>query len=76
MAFAPGAQIHVVQVNLRDAPDDIARSVLLQVPTAFSISDADVSALIEAGASVLHHSNDFKELMRSLQPPVGAAAQP
>ena len=75
-AFAPGAQIHVVQVNLRDAPDDIARNALLQVPTAFSISDADVSALIEAGASVLHHSADFKALMRSLQPPVGNGVVP
>ena len=75
-SFAPGAQIHVVQVNLRDAPDDIARNALLQVPTAFSISDADVSALIEAGASVLHHSADFKALMRSLQPPVGNGVVP
>ena len=73
-SFAPGAQIHVVQVNLRDAPDETARSALLQVPTAFSISDAEVSALIEAGASVLHHSADFKALMRSLPPPVQAAA--
>ena len=73
-SFAPGAQIHVVQVNLRDAPDEAARSALLQVPTAFSISDAEVSALIEAGASVLHHSADFRALMQSLPPPVQAAA--
>ena len=76
-SFAPGAQIHVVQVNLRDAPDEVARRQLLQVPTAFSISPAEVSALIEAGGSVLHNSKEFQALMTSLGAPVPAArAQP
>lgn len=65
-AFAPGAQIHLVQVNLRDAPDKATRHRLLQVPTAFSIAPDEVSALIEAGGSVLHHSREYRALMQSL----------
>ena len=72
-SFAPGAQIHVVQVNLRDAPDEVARRQLLQVPTAFSISPAEVSALIEAGGSVLHNAKEFRALMDSLGAPVDDA---
>ncbi|MCL4745861.1 MAG: patatin-like phospholipase family protein [Burkholderiaceae bacterium] len=75
-AFAPGAQIHVVQVNLRDAPDEIARRRLLQVPTAFSISPDEVSALIEAGGNVLYHSAEFRALMASLGAPMPATGLP
>lgn len=67
--FAPGAQIHVVPVNLRDAPDVVARRRLLQVPTAFSVAPEEVSALIEAGGSVLQHSKEFQALMTSLGVP-------
>ena len=69
-SFAPGAQIHVVQVNLRDAPDKVARRQLLQVPTAFSVSPNEVTALIEAGGSVLNNSQEFRDLMKSLGAPV------
>ena len=72
-SFAPGAQIHVVQVNLRDAPDEVARRQLLQVPTAFSISQGEVSALIEAGGTVLYNSKEFRALMHSLGAPVPVA---
>ena len=72
-SFAPGAQIHVVQVNLRDAPDEVARRRLLQVPTAFSISQGEVSALMEAGGSVLYNSKEFRALMHSLGAPVPVA---
>ena len=76
-AFAPDAQIHVIQVNLRDAPDVRARKRLLKVPTAFSISSDEVSELIEAGGNVLRHSAEFKALMKSLSSPTGVtAAQP
>ena len=70
-AFAPDAQIHVVQVNLRDAPDEAARRRLLQVPTAFSISHSEVTELINAGGSVLRNSAEYKTLMQSLAPPIG-----
>ncbi|WP_298213672.1 patatin-like phospholipase family protein [Acidovorax sp.] len=66
--FAPDAEIHVIPVNLRDAPDDIARRRLLQVPTAFSISPEEVTDLIEAGGSVLRHSPEFRALVQSLLP--------
>lgn len=72
-AFAPDAKIHVVQVNLRDAPDVQARKRLLQVPTAFSISSDEVSALIEAGGNVLRHSPDFQALAASLDAQVRTA---
>ena len=65
-AFAADAELHVIQVNLRDAPDPVARRQLLQIPTAFSISDAEVSELIAAGRSVLEHSREFQALRRSL----------
>ena len=66
--FARDAKIHIVQVNLRDAPDEAARRRLLQVPTAFSVSSQEVDALIEAGGTVLRASPDFRQLMDSLEP--------
>lgn len=71
--FAPGATIHVIQVNLRDARGDQRRS-LLQIPTAFSIADAEVSSLIQAGRSVLRSSPEFHNLLRSLGAPVPGPA--
>ena len=65
-AFAPGAEVHVISVNLRDAHDDVARRRLLQVPTAFSITSEEVTDLIEAGDSVLRHSPEFRALVQSL----------
>lgn len=66
-AFAGDAQIYVVQVNLRDAPNETERRSLLQVPTAFSISSDEVSAPIAAGGNVLRQSSDFQALMKSLR---------
>ena len=63
--FARDAQIHVVTVNLRDAPVQQRRQ-LLQVQTAFSIADQEVSELIAAGGQVLRASPDFQALLRSL----------
>ena len=64
--FSPDAQVHVSQVNLRDAPDPLRRRELLQVPTAFSIAPKDVNQLIEAGGAILRESPEFKALLRSL----------
>ena len=64
--FAPDAQVHVIQVNLRDAPESLRRRELMQVPTAFSISQQDVTQLIEAGRTILRESPEFKALVRSL----------
>lgn len=65
-AFAKDAQIYVITVNLRDAPDAVKRSRLLQIPTAFSIAGDDVTRLIQAGRDVLQASPRFKELVQSL----------
>jgi NTE family protein len=65
-AFAPDAEIHVVQVNLRDAADGELRLRLLQVPTAFSITDEEVTRLIAAGRSALQRSPEFQALRNSL----------
>lgn len=63
--FAREAEIFLVQVNLRDAPEE--RSVLLQVPTALSISSAEVDGLIAAGRRVLRASPEFQALKKSLE---------
>lgn len=64
--FAPDADIHVINVNLRDAPELAERQFLLKIPTAFSIPAADVSRLIDAGGRVLRHSPEFQALLKSL----------
>jgi NTE family protein len=64
--FTPDAQIHLINVNLRDAPELMERRLLLQIPTAFSIAHGDVSKLIEAGREILLTSPEFKALLRTL----------
>ncbi|CAN5918787.1 patatin-like phospholipase family protein [soil metagenome] len=71
-AFAADAEIHVIQVNLRDAEEGELRRSLLQVPTAFSIGDAEVTTLIQAGRNGLRRSKEFQALRKSLN----AAAVP
>ncbi len=73
-AFAKDAQIYVITVNLRDAPEASERTRLLQIPTAFSIPIDDVTRLIQAGRDVLQASPRFKELVQSL--PAAGAPQP
>jgi NTE family protein len=75
-AFAKDAQIYVITVNLRDAPEASERSRLLQIPTAFSIPIDDVTRLIQAGRDVLQASPRFKELLQSLPQAVGSPPQP
>ena len=65
--FADDAQIHVVNVNLRDAPDVMGRQFLLQMPTAFSLPPDDVDRLMAAGRSTLRASPEFKALLKSLE---------
>lgn len=65
--FADDAEIHVIPVNLRDAAEGELRIGLLQVPTAFSISDDEVTRLIAAGRVALRRSPEFQTLVRSLR---------
>ncbi len=65
-AFAADAEIHVIQVNLRDAPESAGRRQLLQIPTALSISGDEVDNLIAAGGHILRNSPEFKALEKAL----------
>ena len=65
--FAPDAQIHLINVNLRDSPDLLERRALLRVPTAFSIAPAEVGQVIAAGRHILRESPEFKALLKALQ---------
>lgn len=65
--FAQGAEIHVVQVNLRDVPEMQMRRRLMQVPTAFTVGPDEVTDLIDAGRKVLRGAPSFQGLVRSLQ---------
>ena len=64
--FAADAEIFLIPVNLRDAPDLEERRFLLQVPTAFSLGEAEVDRLIAAGRAVLRASGAFQALRRSI----------
>jgi len=72
--FTSDARIHVVQVNLRDAPADAqGRAALMRIPTAFSVQPGEVAHLVEAGRSVLRRSAAFQALRSDLHatpPPV------
>ena len=65
--FAADAELFVVGVRLRDAPDDKARRGLLQVPTALTISPTQVHALREAGRRTLRASPEFQQLLASMR---------
>lgn len=67
-SFAADAELYLILVNLRDAPGE-SRRALLQVPTAFTISNDEVTSLIAAGRAVLRASPDFQALKRSLGVP-------
>jgi NTE family protein len=64
--FASDAEIFLITVNLRDAPAGEGRRKLLQVPTAFTIRDTEVTQLIDAGRQVLRASPEYQALRKSL----------
>lgn len=72
VGFAPDVEIFLIKLTLRSVPDAQLSHRLLQVPTAFSIADADVTDLIAAGGIALRESPEFQALKRSL----GRAATP
>lgn len=65
--FAADADIHVIMVNLRDAALHSDRRQLLRVPTAFTVSESEVTELITAGREMLRYSPDFQALVRALR---------
>lgn len=84
--FAADAEVHVINVGLRDLQDEDLRRQLLRVPTAFTVLPIQVRQLQQAGRQVLRESPAFQRLKHSLsgqgqlQRPAGAegplAAQP
>jgi NTE family protein len=64
--FAADAEFYVVSVSLRDVPDSNLRQAVLQVPTAFTVTPAQVSQLKEAGRAALRESAEFQRLRRGL----------
>jgi NTE family protein len=65
--FAADAEIHVISVSLRDVPDEAERQLMLQVPTAFTITPADERRLQEAGRAALRASAEYQRLKASLK---------
>lgn len=64
--FARDAELHVITVNLRDLGDRTIRQTLLRVPTAFTLSDTEITQLIAAGRQALRESPEFRTLVESL----------
>ncbi len=65
--FAADAEIHVINVGLRQLRDPALRRSLLQVPTALTILPIQVRQLQKAGREVLRESPAFQRLRQSLQ---------
>jgi NTE family protein len=65
--FAADAQIFVVNIRLRDLPDQHRRDALLHVPTAFEILPSQSRELQAAGRQLLRASAEFRRLRRSLR---------
>jgi NTE family protein len=72
--FAPDAEIFVINVRLRDLPDEEQRKTLLQVPTAFEILPAHSRQLQEAGRALLRSSPEFQRLRLSFGLPSASGA--
>lgn len=72
--FAADAEIHVVNVSLRDVHDASLRHAALRVPTALTIPPGQVRELRAAGRMALRDSAEFQRLRRSLNPAAGLAA--
>lgn len=65
--FGPEAEIHVINVSLRQLSDPALRRSLLHVPTALTILPNDVRQLQRAGREVLRESPAFQRLRHSLR---------
>lgn len=64
--FAADAEIHLVNVSLRDLSDPSLRQLVLRVPTALTIAPGQVRELRAAGRRALRESQAFQRLRRSL----------
>jgi NTE family protein len=65
--FSADAELHLINVSLRDIKDRHLRQSLLQVPTAFTITPDYVEQLQAAGRDVLRQSPEFQRALESLR---------
>jgi NTE family protein len=65
--FAADAELHAINISLRDVEDSGLRHMLLTVPTAFTIDPEQVRHLIEAGREALRGSAGFQQLRGGLE---------
>ncbi|MGA0612814.1 patatin-like phospholipase family protein [Caldimonas sp. KR1-144] len=72
--FAPDAEIHLINVSLRDLHDPSLRHLLLRVPTALTIAPGQARKLRAAGRLALRESEAFQRLRRSLAADDGLTA--
>ncbi|RZT97775.1 NTE family protein [Rivibacter subsaxonicus] len=73
--FAADAEIHVINVSLRDLQDASLRHAVLRVPTALTISPGQVRELRTAGRMALRGSAAFQRLRGSLNESAVLTAQ-
>lgn len=72
--FAADAEIHIINVSLRDVKDQVSRAALLQVPTALTIPPWQARQLQEAGRAALRAAPEYQRLRDGLRLlPDGAA---
>jgi NTE family protein len=64
--FAPDADLHVINVSLRELRDTALRQTLLRVPTALTILPIQVRQLQAAGRQALRESPEFQRLSQDL----------
>jgi NTE family protein len=72
--FAPDAELHVINVSLRELRDTALRQTLLRVPTALTILPIQVRQLQAAGRQALRESPEFQRLSQDLTADLEAAA--
>ena len=72
--FAADAQVHLINVSLRDLQDASLRHAVLRVPTALTILPGQVRELRAAGRTALRESPAFRRLQHSLNASTGVTA--
>lgn len=59
-------ELYLVSVSLSDIADPEKRRALQEIPTTFTLTDAEVDSLIVAARELLADSPDFQRLLRDL----------
>ena len=63
----PDVDFYLAEVSFRDLPDASSRNVFNNLPTSFSLNDAQIDALIAAGRALLREEPEFKKLKQDIQ---------